>query len=255
LSTSLGGFQPTATHRTPRRYAEAIAVLILLAAPAQAELHAQKIMSAARPTTLVSPPADPRLFVVEQLTGRVLLYEAGSVKSTPFLTIDPASMRPGVAEGFLGMDFDPEYATNGRFYTFSIQDEPVVEQACPSLDPGRVVVRRYEVSAGDADVAEASSGVEILGFDNYSSGHHAGWWTCTSPENQPGGGTRSARGAASGSRQESRAKSHSRRTRLAGLKDDMRSAPSLRAPRIGRARPRVTGFPGLSRASMSSSPP
>jgi glucose/arabinose dehydrogenase len=73
------------------------------------------------------------------------------------------------------MAFDPDYATNGRFYTFSIQDEPVAEQKSPSNDPGRVVVRRYRVSAGDPDVADPASAVDILGFDNWSFGHNAGW--------------------------------------------------------------------------------
>lgn len=152
-----------------------IGIALLAASPAHGELRAVKIMSAARPTTLVSPPGDARLFVVEQLTGRVVIFQNGSVLPTPFLTIPPETMRLEVSRGFLGMEFDPEYASNGRFYTFSIQDEPVPEQACPDEDPGRVVVRRYRVSAGDPNVADPASGVDILSFDNWSFGHNAGW--------------------------------------------------------------------------------
>jgi len=132
-------------------------------------------MTAARPTTLVSPPGDSRLFVVEQLTGQVKVVDGGSVLPTPFLTIAPATMLIGTSRGFLGMEFDPDYANNGRFYTFSIQDEPVAEQQDAGSDPGRVVVRRYNVSVGDPNVANPASAVDILSFDNWSFGHNAGW--------------------------------------------------------------------------------
>jgi len=150
-------------------------IFALATGPAHSQIEAVKIASAARPTTLVSPPGDARLFVVEQLTGRVLVIEDGSVLATPFLTIPPATMRLEVDRGFLGMAFDPDYAVNGRFYTFSIQDEPVAEQACPATDPGRVVVRRYRVSAGDPNAADPASAKDILSFDNWDSGHNAGW--------------------------------------------------------------------------------
>jgi len=149
--------------------------VVLTPSLAQAQIQAIKIASAARPTTLVSPPGDPRLFVVEQLTGEVKIIENGNVLSTPFLTIPPASMRLEINRGFLGMAFDPNYALNGRFYTLSIQDEPVAEQACPSQDPGRVVVRRYRVSVADPNLADPLSAKDILSFDNWDSGHNAGW--------------------------------------------------------------------------------
>lgn len=155
-----------------------VAMLIVLAGPpelARGEIAAVKLMTAAHPTTLVSPPGDARLFVVEQLSGRVNIYQNGAVEPVPFLTIPPSSMRLETARGFLGMEFDPDYATNGRFYTFSIQDEPVAEQKNPNADPGRVVVRRYKVSAGEPDVADPASAVDILSFDNWSFGHNAGW--------------------------------------------------------------------------------
>ena len=133
----------------------AFALCVLWALPAQTAVTAVKVMTAARPTTLVSPPSDLRIFVVEQLTGKILILQAGVVLATPFLTIPPATMRLETARGFLGMAFDPDYATNGRFYTFSIQDEPVAEQKDPDEDPGRAVVRRYEVSTGDPNVANA----------------------------------------------------------------------------------------------------
>jgi glucose/arabinose dehydrogenase len=152
----------------------AIVVLLLGALPANAELDAQKIMTAARPTTLVSPPADSRLFVVEQLSGKVKILDAGVVQPTPFLTIDPNTMNLGISTGFLGMAFDPDHAVNVRFYTYSIQGEPVLEQDDRAYDPGRVVVRRYHVSE-NPDLADASSGVDILSFDNWSFGHNAGW--------------------------------------------------------------------------------
>lgn len=153
-----------------------VALVLTLMWPAVggAALAATKLMTVARPTTLVSPAGDPRLFVVEQLTGQIRIYENGALLPVPFLTIAPATMKLGIAEGALGMAFDPDYSNNGRFYTFTIQDEPVLEQQDPTRDPGRVVVRRYEVST-DPSVADSASGKDILSFDNWSFGHNAGW--------------------------------------------------------------------------------
>jgi len=109
------------------------------------------------------------------LAGEVKVFKDGSVLPTPFLTIPPATMRLETARGLLGLAFDPGYATNGRFYTFSIQDEAVAEQQVPGENPGRVVVRHYEVSVGDPDRADPASAVDILSFDNWSFGHNAGW--------------------------------------------------------------------------------
>ena len=67
------------------------------------------------PMFVTSPPGDPnRLFVAER-SGRIRIVDltTNTVSPTPFLTI-PVSTDG--ERGLLGMAFDPEYATNGRFY-------------------------------------------------------------------------------------------------------------------------------------------
>src|SRR5262245_12830254 len=65
-----------------------------------------------RPVLMVSPPADPRLFVVEQ-TGQIQILGGAQ----PFLVITDQVECCG-EEGLLGLAFHPQYATNGRFYVY-----------------------------------------------------------------------------------------------------------------------------------------
>ena len=65
----------------------------------------------------VAAPGDPdRLYVVEQHTGRVMLLDPATGASVPFLDLPDASLATGAEQGVLGLAFDPDYATNGRFY-------------------------------------------------------------------------------------------------------------------------------------------
>lgn len=59
---------------------------------------------------------DERLFIVEQ-AGRIMIVNPdGSVNPTPFLDIQTRVNDGGGEQGLLGLAFDPEYASNGRFY-------------------------------------------------------------------------------------------------------------------------------------------
>lgn len=59
---------------------------------------------------------DERLFIVEQ-AGRIMIVNPdGSVNPTPFLDIRTRVNDSGGEQGLLGLAFDPEYASNGRFY-------------------------------------------------------------------------------------------------------------------------------------------
>ncbi|MFQ5746337.1 MAG: PQQ-dependent sugar dehydrogenase [Gemmatimonadota bacterium] len=66
------------------------------------------------PVDLQSPPGDPRLFIVEQ-SGRILILEGDSVRSTPFLDLT-GRVVTGSERGLLGLAFHPAYAANGFFY-------------------------------------------------------------------------------------------------------------------------------------------
>jgi glucose/arabinose dehydrogenase len=62
----------------------------------------------ARPVLLVSPPKDPRRFVVLQ-RGKIVILGGGT-----FFTI--GGLSDGNEEGLLGLAFHPQFATNGRLY-------------------------------------------------------------------------------------------------------------------------------------------
>jgi glucose/arabinose dehydrogenase len=66
------------------------------------------------PLYLTTAPGDPsRLFIVEQ-TGAIRIFKDGAVLPTPFLNIS-GEILVGGEQGLLGLAFDPDYPSNGRF--------------------------------------------------------------------------------------------------------------------------------------------
>jgi glucose/arabinose dehydrogenase len=76
-----------------------------------------------QPVGVYAPPGDTtRLFIVEQ-NGliRILDLATNTVNPTPFLNISSTGLNLTAASGergLLGMAFDPNFATNGRFYIY-----------------------------------------------------------------------------------------------------------------------------------------
>src|SRR6059058_1713391 len=69
-----------------------------------------------QPLFVTAPPGDSeRLFIVQQ-NGRIRILNlaTGTLNSTPFLAL--TGLAAGGEQGLLGMAFDPNYATNGKFY-------------------------------------------------------------------------------------------------------------------------------------------
>lgn len=114
----------------------------------------------------VAAPGDPdRLYVVEQHTGRVMLLDPATGASVPFLDLPDASLATGAEQGVLGLAFDPDYATNGRFYMTLTRAD------------GDIELRSYERSATNPDRADATSGETMLVIDrdNGARVHNGGW--------------------------------------------------------------------------------
>jgi glucose/arabinose dehydrogenase len=105
-----------------------------------------------------------RLFIA-QLDGQILILDGQTLNSTPFLDISGIVKTNGGEQGLLGLAFDPDYDTNGYFY--------VVYSGEPT---GSNILARYEVSNGDPDVADSSSGQILLtvakpaGEENHNGG-------------------------------------------------------------------------------------
>lgn len=121
-----------------------------------------------RPVFATSAPGDPdRLYVVEQLSGRVMIVDVrtGLKNATPFLDLPEALIAAGGEQGFLGLAFHPDYASNGRLFTYFTQAD------------GDVEVRSFLRSATDPDRVAAGSGDTILVIDrqNTATNHNGGW--------------------------------------------------------------------------------
>ncbi len=113
-----------------------------------------------QPVFVTSPPADDRLFVVEQ-TGTIRIIADGSVSEQPFLDIS-GNVSTGSEQGLLGLAFDPAYAENGRFY-INFTDTA-----------GDTQIVAYTVS-DDPAVANPDSAETLLTIDQPFANHNGGW--------------------------------------------------------------------------------
>jgi glucose/arabinose dehydrogenase len=112
------------------------------------------------PLYLTAPPGDlSRLFIVEQ-TGAIRIVKDGALLPTPFLDLSTQVVAGG-EQGLLGLAFDPEYATNGRF---------VVHYTDLA---GDTRVSSYQVST-DPDLADPGSEQVIYTADQPYSNHNGG---------------------------------------------------------------------------------
>ena len=113
-----------------------------------------------------SPPGDPGdLFVVEQHTGKIKIVDlsGGAVTATPFLDIPDNQLTAGNEQGLLGLAFDPNYVSNGRFYV------DLTNAA------GNTEVWRYTRSAGDPHVADPTSKQLVITIAQPFANHNGGW--------------------------------------------------------------------------------
>lgn len=126
-----------------------------------------------RPLFVTSPPGDVnRLFIVEQ-SGFIRIHKRGDPAGTTTLFLDISAKVQASAflneMGLLGLAFDPDYATNGRFYVNYTEGA--------TFGPYASVVARYNVSAGNPDLADPTSEVRLLRFAQPQSNHNGGWMT------------------------------------------------------------------------------
>jgi glucose/arabinose dehydrogenase len=111
------------------------------------------------PLQLTAPPGDPRLFIVEK-GGVIRIVQNGALLPTPFLDLS-AQVSTGREQGLLGLAFDPQYASNGRF---------IVHYTDLA---GDTRVSAFRVSQ-DPNLADAASELAILGVDQPFANHNGG---------------------------------------------------------------------------------
>src|SRR5438477_11644896 len=121
------------------------------------------------PLFTTAPPGDfNRLFIVQQNGQvRILNLATGTLNATPFLTV--SNIVSGGEQGLLGLAFDPNYATNGKFY---------VNCTAPggAFNAGITQIRQYQVSS-DPDIADTTAAniKTWLSFEPPQTNHNGGW--------------------------------------------------------------------------------
>lgn len=116
------------------------------------------------PVLLCAPPDLSNRIVVVQQAGLVRIFanDPGVTTATDFLDLR-AIVQSGGEEGLLGLAFHPDYATNGWFYVYYTRG-----------GPRRSVLSRFQVSAGDPNVADPGSEQILLEIDEPYSNHNGG---------------------------------------------------------------------------------
>ncbi|WP_298514826.1 PQQ-dependent sugar dehydrogenase [uncultured Kordia sp.] len=104
---------------------------------------------------------DSRLFIVEQDGVIKILDDQGNTNATPFLDIDARVRSTGNEQGLLGLAFDPNYATNNRFYVNYINNS------------GDTVIARFTTSA-NPDIADDTSEEILLTVSQPYTNHNGG---------------------------------------------------------------------------------
>ena len=118
-----------------------------------------------RPIFVTHAPGDfDRLFVIEK-RGFIRVIENGVLLATPFIDLD-ALIGGGTSDnseqGLLGLAFHPDYQNNGYFYVNYTRTN------------SNSVVRRYSVTA-NPNIADDTSGIRIIGYDQPQTNHNGGW--------------------------------------------------------------------------------
>jgi len=109
----------------PRNFHRAVASLVsILLATAPCETEAaiaglQRVASGlSAPIFVTHAPGDSQRLFIAQRGGaiRILNLATGTLESAPFLAM--VGVDAGGEGGLLGLAFHPDYATNGKFYTY-----------------------------------------------------------------------------------------------------------------------------------------
>lgn len=112
------------------------------------------------PLYLTSPPGDSRLFILEK-DGRVRIVANGQLLAQPFLDITALTSKGG-EQGLLGLAFDPQFASNRRFFVSYTNTG------------GNSVLASYFASAANPNVADVSGAAVRLTIDQPGDNHNGG---------------------------------------------------------------------------------
>ncbi len=122
------------------------------------------------PVFMTAAPGDStRLFIVEK-EGRIRLLTVATGSLATFLDITARISTDGEERGLLGMAFDPNYRSNGRFYVFYTNTS------------GNLVIARFQRSAGDPNVANPAPAAILQTIDHPIFSNHNGGMLAFGPD-------------------------------------------------------------------------
>jgi len=109
-------------------------------------------------------------YICEQ-RGRIRIIKNGKLLPVPFLDIsdEVLMMASGDEMGLLGLAFHPDYEKNGKFYVYFSKKIPKT----PGIDHNSVI-RQYQVSAGDPNLADKKTAKDVLIIEEPQSNHNGG---------------------------------------------------------------------------------
>lgn len=139
-------------------------------APTSTSLKLQTVATnLSSPVFLATPPGDQtRLFVLEQGGAIKVLNRTSGTVLTTFLTL--SGLTSGGEQGLLGLAFDPNYNTNGRFYVYYTDTN------------GTITIARFLVSPTDPNVAAPLSQVILLSIPHPTFANHNGGMLAFGPD-------------------------------------------------------------------------
>jgi glucose/arabinose dehydrogenase len=146
-----------------------IAFLDEAAAQAVPGLTATRVATGlSQPLFVTAPPGDYNRIFIVQKTGQVqiLNLSTGALNATPFLDIS-ARISTVSEQGLLGVAFDPNYSSNGKFYLNFVVPGGF-------WGNGTTHISQFQVSA-NADIADTSNEKILLTFDHPETNHNGGW--------------------------------------------------------------------------------
>ncbi len=119
------------------------------------------------PVEITHAPNDDRMFVVQQ-SGAIRIVKpatptTGVLNAANFLTLTNSTISSGGERGLLGLAFHPDYTNNGYFYIDYTR-----------AGDGATVIARYQVSAGNPDIADAASGMILMTIPQPYANHNGG---------------------------------------------------------------------------------
>ncbi len=121
------------------------------------------------PILLTAPPGDAsRLFVVEQGGTIKILERTSGTELGTFLTI--TGITSGGERGLLGLAFDPQYDSNGRFYVHYTDTT------------GTIIIARFLASATNPNFADPASQTILVSIPHPTFANHNGGMVAFGPD-------------------------------------------------------------------------